>query len=114
MEKKLQIQDFYIEKKLNEIYLYYKISNDWKLFIFDGIYNTFLINTNSDNFDGIIIEIDNVRKSYEIKTSIIGSINVFNYTSGENIYIGTDLDYLIRKGRINKTYNSNKLYDYFA
>lgn len=114
MEKKLQIQDFYIEKKLNKINLYYKISNDWKLFIFDGIYNTFLINTNSDNFDGIIIEIDNVRKSYEIKTSIIGSINVFNYTSGENIYIGTDLDYLIRKGRINKTYNSNKLYDYFA
>jgi hypothetical protein len=114
MEKKLQIQDFYIEKKLNKINLYYKVSNDWKMFLFDGMYSTFLINSISDNFDGIIININNKNNSYQIKTSIIGSINVFHYKSGENIYLGTDLDYLIKQSRFKKSYNPTKLYDYFA
>ena len=112
--KQILIQDFFLKKNSDELSLHYKLNNKWLHHTFIDDFEEFLINSNSDNFDGIIININNKNNSYQIKTSIIGSINVFHCISGENIYLGTDLDYLINQSRYKKSYNLTKLYDYFV
>jgi len=112
--KQILVQDFFLKKNKDELNLHFKLNNKWIFHSFTNHFEEFLINSNSDNFDGIIIRVNNVNNSYQIKTSIIGSVNVFHYINGKNIFLGTDLDYLINQSRYKKSYNLAKLYDYFA
>ena len=93
--KKVVVQDFFLKKNNTLPRLYYKLKNKWIFHSFKDDFEEISINSSSDNFDGIIIKINVKNKSYVIKTSVIGSINVFYYLNGRNIYLGTNLDYLI-------------------
>ena len=110
--KKMLIQDFCLIYEENSINLLYRKDGLWETHDFLDEYDQLLINTISDNFDGIIINIKN--KSYEVQTSLIGSINVFSLVKDRFTFVGTNLDYMIEKSNFNLTYNERKLNDYFA
>ena len=90
--RKMLIQDFCLIYEENRINLLYRKDGLWETHDFLDEYDQLLINTVSDNFDGIIINIKN--KSYEELTSLIGSINVFSLLKDRLTFVGTNLDHI--------------------